>query len=366
MNDEQDILLLENILNELGIDMSEARKPFSNLSSKAQVIGKELIKVLNLPEDEIQSNTKDRIVIVTDIPRNEVFKKLSDLGYERNVNIKGSSAGGYVTPDGVEIIHKSKSLVAVGGAGIENENIFVNLVNNYINQSDNNKVNIKITPSSGKTLEYKDIVKAIHVGKEGEKKGWKGDAVLESEDGSKYSISLKKDGPFRWASVMKDFSEFYDSFLKKAYDGQVPNLELKPDPENPRVLQMINPKNDTPYGRIFITEVPQFKDENYVKKVIFGSDNAVVVQRTFSDNDFKYNESSNVLNISVTKIITNLSEVSEDDLPILEFERNASKATSTEGYKGRGIVLRISPQERLAKSTSKANNLVLTYNQAIS
>jgi hypothetical protein len=45
MNDEQDILLLENILNELGIDMSEARKPFSNLSSKAQVIGKELIKM---------------------------------------------------------------------------------------------------------------------------------------------------------------------------------------------------------------------------------------------------------------------------------------------------------------------------------
>jgi hypothetical protein len=366
LNDEQDINLLADLLEGLDVDLDEAKKSFSSLSSEAQSIGKEIINALNIPEDEIQSSTKNRIIILTDIPRNEVFKKLEDLGYTKNVNIKGSSAGGYVAPNGVEIIQKSKSLVSTSGAGIENEGIFVNMINTYINQSENSSVDIKIVPSTGKTLEYKNIIKCISVGKEGEKKGWKGDAILESENGTRYAISIKKDGPFRWASVMKDFEDFYNKFLSKAYKGEMSNLKLEPDPENPKVLQMINPNSNKPYGRVFITNVPQFSDEEYIKKVIFGVDNAMIVQKTFTDNDFKYNESSNVLTISVTKTITSLDEISEDELPILEFERNASKATALEGYKGRGIILRISPQERALKSTTRANNLTLTYNQAIS
>ena len=366
LNDEQDINLLADLLEGLDINLGEAKKqPFQNLSSEAQEIGKEIMKALNIPEDEIKSDTKNRIVILTDVSRSEIFKKLEDLGYKRDVSISGSSAGGFIAPNGVQIIHKSKSLTSVGGAGIENENIFVDSINNYIEQS-GNKMNIKITPTTGKTLEYKNITKAIPVGKEGEKKGWKGDAVLIDENNNRFAISIKKDGPFRWASVMKDFGDFYDTFMKKAYEGKISKLQLEPDPENPKVLQMINPDNNKPYGRIFITDVPQFKDENYLKKVIFGVDNAIIVQKTFSENDFSYDESSDILNIKVTKTITSLDEISEDELPILEFERNASKATSLEGYRGRGIVLRISPQDRALKSTTKANNLTLTYNEAIS
>lgn len=364
MNNEQDINLLSSLLEGLDIRLNEVKKPFSSLSSEAQTVGKEIMKSLNIPEDEIKSSTKNRIIILTDISRNDVFKKLSELGYERKITIPGSSAGGFITPNGVEIIHKSKSLASVGGAGIENENKFVNMINNYIEQSDDDKINIKIT-SDNKVLEYKNIVKSIHVGKEGEKKGWKGDAVLISEGNINIPISIKEDGPFRWASVMTDFKDFYDTFMKKAYEGKMPDvLTLQPDPENPKVLQMINPKNQKPYGRIFITDVPQFEDEEYINKIIFGTDKAVVVQKTFNDNDFSYNETLNTLNIEVTKIITSLEDISKNELPILEFERNASKATSLDGYKGRGIILRISPQERAFKSTTKANNLTLTYNEA--
>ena len=366
MNNEHDVVLLNSLLEGLGIKLEEVKKPFSNLSPEAQIVGKEIMHVLNIPEDEIKSSTRNRIIILTDIPRNDVFKKLSELGYEKKINIPGSSAGGFVTPNGVEIIHKSKSLISVGGAGVENENKFVNIINNYIKQSDNN-INIKITSDNNKTLEYKDIVKSIHVGKEGEKKGWKGDTILTSYNNQNIPISIKEDGPFRWASVMVDFKDFYDTFMKNAYEGKMADvLELKPDPENPKVLQMINPKNKKPYSRIFITDVPQFKDEEYINKVIFGTDKAIIVQKTFNDKDFSYDKSSNTLDIKVTKIITSLEDISNDELPILEFERNASKATSLDGYRGRGIILRISPQERAFKPNSKANNLILTYNQAMS
>jgi len=365
LNNEQDINLLADLLEGLDINLGEAKKPFQNLSTQAQETGKEIIQALNIPEDEIKSDAKNRIIILTDISRNEVFKKLEELGYKREINVRGSSAGGFIAPNGVEIIHKSKSLTAVGGAGIENENIFVNTINNYIEQNEG-KINIKIIPSTGKTLEYKNIVKASAVGKESEKTEEKADALLIDDSGSKYAISIKKDGPFRWASVMRDFKDFYDTFLKKAYEGKIPTLKLEPDPQNPKVLQMINPANNKPYGRVFITDVPQFTDEEYLKKVIFGTDNSVIVQKTFTDSDFSYNESSNVLTIKVTKTITSLDEIGEDELPMLEFERNASKATALDGYKGRGIILRISPQERALKSSTKANNLSLTYSEAIS
>jgi hypothetical protein len=361
LTQESDRLILENELNKLGttIDLNEVKKDFSNLSSEAQKVGSFLMKKLNLPQDEIKSHNKNRIIILTNTPRQEIFKNLEKLNYTKNQNIPGSSAGGYVSPEGVEVIHKSKSLTQVGGAGVENENIFVNTINNYIDESTSNKINIKLIPSSGKTITLKNITEAIHVGKEGEKKGWKGDAILK---GSKnYSISLKKEGPFRWASVMGDFKDFYLNFLEKASQKQIPNLTLKPDPENPKVLQMWNPTNKKPYGRIFITDVPLLKNSEYLNKQIFGNDESIIVQQSFSPDDFVFDTKTNTLNINIFKLITSLEEIDSNELPVLEFERNASKATSIKGLTGRGIILRLSPIERMLKASDKANNLILKY-----
>ena len=74
---------------------------------------------------------------------------------------------------------------------------------------------------------------------------------------------------------------------------------------------------------------------------------------------------------SFSEIINMLQQAAEDIRyiteeyikPIIEFERNASKATQTSGYRGRGIILRISPKERLLKSGPKANNLIISYNE---
>lgn len=88
-------------------------------------------------------------------------------------------------------------------------------------------------------------------------------------------------------------------------------------------------------------------------------DKAVVVQRTFTKNDFSFEK--DIVTVQASKILTSLKDLKEEDKPIIEFERNASKATKTSGILGRGIVLRISPRERMDKAGSKANNLRLSY-----
>jgi len=366
MNNEQDISLLESLVSDvLGkeIKLDEVKKPYENLSNTAKETAEEIMKILNLTKDNIKSSSKDRIIILSDISRSDVFKALEKLGYKKDINIPGSSAGGYVAPNGTQIITKSESLTKVGGAGIENENIFVNNINNYIdNYSDFNKIKVIIT-SGDKTLTFDNVFKAKNIGKEGESKGWKGDALLYTESGTK-SISIKKDGPFRWESAMGRYKDLYDIFMKKAYNKQIPNLELTPDPENPKVLQMMNSKTKTPYGRIFITDVPGLNDQ--LEDLVFGKDKAIVIQKTFTDNDFIFDGSKEILTIKVTKIITSVDEIEEKDKPVLEFERNASKATQTSGYRGRGIILRISPQERMTSASTRANNLILTYSQAVS
>ena len=175
-----------------------------------------------------------------------------------------------------------------------------------------------------------------------------------------YPISLKEDGPFRWASAMGDLKDLYTTLLTKASKDEIPNLQLKTDPENPRVLQMYNPRTSSPYGRIFVTDVPQLTQAENINKIIFGADNAIVVQRTFTESDFVIN--NNVINVTATKIITSIEDLSPEDYPIVEFERNASKATQTSGLTGRGIIIRISPKGRMDKAGSKANNLILNYN----
>ncbi len=364
MNNEQDVFLLESLVSEVlgeDIKLDEAKKPYENLSNTAKETAEEIMKLLNLTKDNIKSSSKDRIIVLSDISRSDVFKALEKLGYKKDINIPGSSAGGYVAPNGTQIITKSESLTKVGGAGIENENIFVDNINRCIDISDNDEITVIITGGS-KTLTYKRVTKAKNIGKEGESKGWKGDALLTTTSGTK-SISIKKDGPFRWESAMGRYRDLYDTFMEKAYNKKIPNLELTPDPENPKVLQMMNSKTKTPYGRIYITEVPGLNDQ--LEDLVFGKDKAIVIQKTFTDNDFIFDRDKDVLTINVTKIITSVDEIEEEDKPVIEFERNASKATQTSGYRGRGIILRISPQGRM-KSGGRANNLTLTYSQAVS
>jgi len=352
LDSKEDLTILKEVFN---VDLFEAKKPFEHLSQQAQSVANQLIKDLQITKDEIKAHTRNRIIILTDRSRPDIFSKLEGLGFERIATMSGSSAGGYRTNDGVEIIHKPLSLTLKGGAGIENEVIFTDLINQALEQE--TPLTVKITPSEGKPLTYSNVTEVTHIGKEGEKKGWKGDVALKTEKGQEH-ISIKKDGSYRWESVMTRYPEIYKTFMEKAVNGQIPNLELVQDQENPRLLKMTDPVTGKPYGRVFITDHPDISSKETVESMAFGNDNADVVQRTFIEDDFKLEKST--LYIKSTRNITSYEELGEEDLPILEFERNASKATKTEGIYGRGIVMRTSPKRRLTKASSRANNLVLS------
>ena len=92
INNKKDIALFESIF---GFDLiKEAKRPFEYLSKEAQELGKELIQKLNLEDSELIADSKNRIIVYTDRPRQEVFQALRSLGYEKD-QITGSSGGGF-------------------------------------------------------------------------------------------------------------------------------------------------------------------------------------------------------------------------------------------------------------------------------
>ena len=68
------------------------------------------------------------------------------------------------------------------------------------------------------------------------------------------------------------------------------------------------------------------------------------------------------LDITSTKNYKEVDDFKEEDYPILQLERNASKATKTQGLTGRGITIRTVPASAM-KTGARANNLTIDYNE---
>jgi len=82
MKNEQDILLLENLLVNLGVEVELTelkRLPYDTLTDKAKSIAQELMKVLNVTQDQIQPASPTNIVIYDDF-RSQLIDKLEDNG----------------------------------------------------------------------------------------------------------------------------------------------------------------------------------------------------------------------------------------------------------------------------------------------
>ena len=347
LNNEEDLRVFESMF---GFDpLKEAKKDFSHLSSQAQEVAKDLMQKLNLSQDEIKAHSRNRIIVFVDRPRQEVFKSLEDLGLERVPTLTGSSAGGFKTPEGIEIIHKAQT--SVGNAGLDNEDIVVDSINNAVKEEGEITV---VFNSDNKKLVYKGVKGASGVGRDtGDNK--KADILVNDSKGEQ-PISIKKDGLFRWSSAMKTHGFIFEKIMNAAAEGKMKNLKLVADENNPRLLLMMNPENNKAYGRVFVINTPGMD----LQTLAFGSDNAAIVQRTFSESDFQLN--GDTLTIAASKILTDIKDFTEGDTPVLQFERNASKATKFEGIYGRGITIRTIPMSTKNKETDRANNLTLDWN----
>jgi hypothetical protein len=82
IKNEQDIFLLENLLVNLGVEVELTelkRLPYDNLTDEAKSISQELIKILNVTQDQIQPASPTNIVIYDDF-RSQLIDKLEDNG----------------------------------------------------------------------------------------------------------------------------------------------------------------------------------------------------------------------------------------------------------------------------------------------
>jgi len=346
MNSREDIALFESIF---GFNLiNEAKHPFEYLSKEAQEVGKDLIQKLNLDDDEIIAHAKNRIIVYTDRPRREVFQALANLGYEKQ-QVRGSSGGGYVTPDGIEIIHKNQT--SIGNAGLDNEDALVRKIVERIS-AEGGPIDVLLKGKNGVDLEYKKVTGAKGVGRE-TSDNKKADVILTSTSGD-IPISVKEDKAFRWSSAMRTHKDIFKAVLEPGLEG-TENLKLVQDGKNPFLLNMINPKNNKPYGSIYVLDAPGMDYQT----LAFGSDNSVVVKANFADEDFTFD--NNKLTIATAGNYSKEEHFSENDKPIIRFERNASKATQDQGIFSRGITIRTVPAKGYNNRTERANVLVLNY-----
>ena len=82
MKNDQDILLLESLLVDLGVevDLNELKRlPYDTLTDEAKIISQELMRLLNITQDQIQPASPTNIVIYDDF-RSQLIDKLEDNG----------------------------------------------------------------------------------------------------------------------------------------------------------------------------------------------------------------------------------------------------------------------------------------------
>ena len=292
------------------------------------------------------------------------------LGPRRSPNDSGKFNGYKFKTEKYGEILIIVSTQEIGGTGVGNEQLLADKVTSAFIDSGEEPITVKFV-GDNKTLEFTNVTGATKMGEEGGS-SWraakaarevggdydlvKGDVQLHAK-GKNISLSIKQSGSFRWESAKTRYPDIFRNFMEKGIKGEIPNLELKASTEIKNLLLMWNPNNDKPYGKVFVKGIPP----EDTKSMAFGSDNAKIIQRTFAESDF--NLSNRVLTITVDKAVDSLADFKPEDLPEIEFERNASKVVKSDidpmNVKvQRGIGIRTVPRSRLSHG-ARANVLIL-------
>jgi hypothetical protein len=352
INNKKDLKILEEIFD---ISLTEV-KGYNDLSTDAKTVATTVVNALGLTTKDVKYSSKNRFIVVAPLGMRrkdlieELQKQAQTLGIQRDHTLSTSSIGGFVhTNTGVQIIFKDSVTASLGAAGKENEAFFTAKLNSFLEEGPKTV----ILKSDVKEIKIQNVVRAEDISRP-EDKSAKADVLLHTNTGN-VPLSLKEDGPFRWASAMKTFREVLEIFVQKGLEGHITGVKLVQDVNKPALLLMQDSKGN-PYSKIYIVDFP-ILEEN-LEYYLFGSDEAKVVQRSFTDNDFS--EQDNTIIINCTNLFTETEEVPEEYLPIIRLERNATHATSTTNPTRRGIQLRIVPMF-LKNEGERSNTLTLNW-----
>ena len=349
MNNDQDVLLLETLLGEiLGEKFS-----LINEASDAEE-GIEILKnKFEFKDEDFKQVSGKRYKVL--VPRSERFDyaqkmdALEDFTFDSNA--RGSSMGA-VLYKGASFLLKPSNAQGRASAGTENEDILENELKKYLEDGPKNVVFI----GSNKNYATKGIKDVVGVGYD-VAGGKKADVVLKGD--RDYPISIKKDNAGFWESSDSRYKDVVAKLSEKIKRGDfAPELTFKPftdklGNEKEGVNIMYNSNTDKKVTGIIVTDLPS-KDE---QSIIFGSDNAVVIYRTYSPKDFSLE--GDTIKVEVSKIIEDLSDVEEFNAePVLNIRHDSTrKATG-------GLRATVQPENLLYKNGSLTGDKIeLSYNE---
>jgi len=283
--------------------------------------------------------------------KSDLIKAIKGTNNARNIKVTGQ-LNGQETSINISAIYKSANLggQSGGGAGVDNEKNLVDSINSFIEEN-GGPVDVRFIDKDNKEINIPGVTKAAGMGTTGSKLGLKGDVTLFTTNGEQ-NISVKKDGPYWWSSERKNFNDLLNKFIEGGQKGAIPKLQIKPNPLQPKVLDMLDPEDGRRYGRVFILNYPGIEDN--LENITFGPDKAKIVQRTFSSVD--YSLENGTLTINTTRNINDKSDLQPDDMPVISLARHENQKY--------GIDFRTIPYKQAKlEPTRGGKTLVIDYNK---
>lgn len=353
MNNEQDILIIESELRQLGV---EAKIPSTTSSEAIDYIKNKY----NLSQDnfDLMSSKTFKILLPSNfkLSRTELLSDLEknpDFKFDNNSIGSGSSIGRLKYKDSVIIYIKFKDKQGQFSSGKINESLFFVLINKTI-QDAGRPIDI-ILKSSNKSLRFTDVDKCLDSSRTKTESYLKADAQLMSNEKVVANISLKQENAIRWESSKTRLKSVYDNFIQKALSGELQDITLKPIEGAKNRYKLFNPTTSKIIPKVIIKNTPKEIEED----TIFGKDDpkTIVIKQNF-ENYSNYTFENNTLTINCKNIYTDVSDVADtSEEPIFAFSNHIGKTY--------GIELRSFTKGLLYKEDNTTNYAEVDYNNLV-
>jgi hypothetical protein len=362
MNNSQDVLLLESLFEKLGVKIP-LNEEVPNRLKTVQAVQKIVDQVGDKYNLFAMKSKPNRIGSTGKQPESVFVQAFKEV-FGEDIDIKvfpprqGSNPSGTFNMYQFDTQEFGQVNILVsrsepGGAGKSNEAIFIDTLNKLIEEA-GGPATIKLQ-SPEYTETFSSIDKVVDSSKTGAGKGDKSDAQFISGNTVKANISLKQDGGFRWASVASNFPDFIKTFQTKAIAGEIPGLELRPNPEVPGRYLMYGSETGERLGKIVI---PDFiEGDEQANTFIFGPEEpkVIIVGRTWKESDFSL--SGDTITVQATHIYKTLEDVVDAGIaPVFTIAQHQNKPI--------GLDYRIYPAN-MAKIGPKASGLELSVKDVI-
>ncbi len=312
-----------------------------------------LKKNLNLTDENFVKVSANKYKLL--VPRSErieYIKKIQAIeGFDYDPSAKGSSIGALTYKTSAFLL-KPTGAQGRASAGTENEDILENEIKKYLELGIKNV----IFKGANKSYTVPNVTGVTGVGYD-VAGGKKADIVITGTAGN-YPISIKKDNAGFWESADTRYKTLMTKLVSRISDGDfAPELVFKPfvdkmGNEKKGINIMYNDVTNTKVSGVLVTDLPDKEEES----IIFGSDKAVVIYKTYTESDFT--QQGDNLIIKVSKIIENMEDVIEYDLePVLNIRHDSTRSATG------GLRATVQPKNLLYRDGAVTGNKIeLSYN----